>query len=224
MPGNGRPREKHPWHPGNGKSRLIENLIEYLSAHPPGTWAAPVLALIAFVETLFPPVPGDVLFIVMSGWALSGGMHLATAAASGVAGCFLASCILFYLGHKPGRQFIEGWLKRRMEPSRIDRAQELVSGHGPLILAGSRFVPGLRSMLVLIAGTSGMRFSVAVLPIAFSAVAWYTILSAAGSILGHSLETARGFMSKFELWIWVMLVLSAVLLLLWRLTRARRRE
>ncbi|OPL17855.1 MAG: hypothetical protein AVO35_08230 [Candidatus Aegiribacteria sp. MLS_C] len=202
---------------------MIENLIEYLSANSPGTWAVPLLVLIAFAETLFPPIPGDVLFIVMTGWARAGGLHPAAAAACGFAGCMLASCILFYIGHRPGRQFIEGWLQERVDPSRVDRARELVSKHGPLVLALSRFVPGIRSLLVLMAGSSGMRFAVAAVPVAFSAAAWYTILSAAGSVLGRSLDSARGFMDGLELLIWVVLGGAVLFFLAWWLVTARRR-
>jgi membrane protein DedA with SNARE-associated domain len=202
---------------------LIESVLEYLSTHPPGGWAGPALGLLAFIETIFPPIPGDILFIVISGWALSGGLSLVIAALYGAAGCFLASCILFYLGHRPGRMIVDGWLKRRVEPERVNRAKDLVAGHGPVILAASRFVPGLRSLLVLIAGTSGMRFAPAVFPIAFSAVAWYLILSLAGSVFGHNLVTAEVFMRKFEIWIWVLLGLCICAFVILKLMKARRR-
>jgi len=201
---------------------LLEGFLDYLYSNPPGGWTAPVLALVAFLETLFPPLPGDVLFIVLAGWAFSGGLPLTVAALSGVTGCFAASCILFYLGSRPGRRFMEGWLKRRIEPARVDRASEMVARHGPLILAGSRFVPGLRSLLVVAAGTSGLRFAAAALPIAFSAVAWYMILSIAGSVLGSNLESARGFIGRFEVWIWVFLAAGAVSTLLMRFLSRRR--
>lgn len=201
---------------------MIEGFLEYLSSHPPGGWTGPVLCLVAFVETLFPPIPGDILFIVISGWALSGGMPLPVAAASGVAGCFLASCILFYLGHRPGRKLVDRLLRKRVEPERVERARALIAGHGPLILAGSRFVPGLRSLLVLVAGTSGMRFSMAVLPIAFSAVAWYLILSLAGSVFGRNLAGAEGFMRQFEIWIWITLGLGASAYMILRLMVRKR--
>ena len=201
---------------------MIEGFLDFLSSHPPGGWTGPVLCLVAFVETLFPPIPGDILFIVISGWALSGGMPLPVAAAYGVAGCFLASCILFYLGHRPGRRLVDRLLAERVEPERVERARELVAGHGPLILAGSRFVPGVRSLLVLVAGTSGMKFSMAVLPIAFSAVAWYSILSLVGSVFGGNLAGAQGFMSHFEIWIWIALGIGTGICVLLRLMARKR--
>lgn len=196
-------------------------MLEYLANNPPGAWAGPLLGVIAFVETLFPPFPGDILFIVISGWAVSGGLSLIMAAIYGVTGCFLASCILFYAGYKPGRQFVEGWLARKVEPEKIDRAKSLVADRGPVILAVSRFIPGVRSLLVFIAGTSGMRFALAVFPIAFSAVAWYLLLSIAGSIFGSNIHAAEGFMKQFEIWIWIII---AIFTLIFLLTRIRKRK
>ncbi len=193
---------------------MIEGILDYLANYPPGAWAGPLLGVIAFAETLFPPIPGDILFIVISGWAVSGGLSLIMAAIYGVTGCFLASCILFYVGHKPGRQFVEGWLKRKVEPVKIDRAKSLIADRGPLILAVSRFIPGVRSLLVFVAGTSGMRFALAAFPIAFSAIAWYLILSVAGSIFGRNIQAAEGFMRHFEIWIWIILAIAALFFLI----------
>ena len=106
---------------------MIESILEYLANNSPGSWAGPILGLIAFVETLFPPLPGDILFIVISGWAIAGGFSLVMAVVYGVTGCFMASCILFYLGHKPGKQFLEGWLKKRVEPEKVNKAKALIA-------------------------------------------------------------------------------------------------
>ena len=201
---------------------MIERMLEYLLAHPPGGWMGPVLGLIAFIETLFPPFPGDIIFIVMSGWAQTGGLPMAGSALYGVAGCFLASCCLFLLGQKFGRRIVDGWLKSKVEPEKVNRAKELVSRHGPFILAASRFVPGLRSLLVLVAGTSGMRFAQAVVPIALSAAAWYLILSLAGSIFGKNLSAAESFMRQFEVWIWALLSIGLLMFLLLKLLSRRK--
>ena len=198
---------------------MIESILEYLANNPPGAWAGPLLGVIAFAETLFPPIPGDILFIVITGWAVSGGLSLMMATVCGVTGCFLASCILFYVGHKPGRQFVEGWLKRKVEPERIDRAKSMIAHRGPLILAVSRFIPGVRSLLVFMAGSSDMRFAPAAVPIAFSALAWYLLLSIAGSIFGSNLQAAEGFMKHFEIWLWIILGIAFFIFLI--ITRIR---
>ena len=200
---------------------MIESILEYLAGNPPGAWAGPLLGVVAFVETLFPPIPGDILFIVLSGWAVAGGFPLILAGIYGVTGCFLASCLLFWLGHRHGRKFVDSLLKRKVEPARINRAKELIAGHGPVILAASRFIPGVRSLLVLMAGSSGMRFVLAAVPVAFSALAWYAILSIAGSVFGKSIPAAEGFMKRFEIWIWIFLAFAVLTLIVVKICRRR---
>ena len=203
---------------------MIEGILDYLANNPPGAWAGPLLGAIAFAETLFPPIPGDIIFIVMSGWAVSGGLTIIMATIYGVTGCFLASCVLFYVGHKPGRQFVEGWLKRKVEPERVDRAKFLISDRGPLILAVSRFIPGVRSLLVFMAGSSGMRFALAAIPLAFSAAAWYLLLSIAGSIFGSNIQAAEGFMKHFEIWLWIILAVAFLTFLVTRIRMGKERK
>ena len=201
---------------------MLNDILGYLAENPPGAWVYPLLSGIAFVETLFPPVPGDLLFIAVSGWAASAEASVAGHALAGLAGCTAASCLIFYLGHKPGQQLVEGWLKRKVPPERIDRSRELISRRGPVILAASRFIPGIRSLLVLIAGSSGMGFSRAAFPIVLSAAAWYSILSLAGSVLGRNLEKAQGFLKGFQLWTWVVLGIAAAVIL--AVIHRRRRQ
>ena len=200
---------------------MIEGILEYLANNPPGAWAGPLLGVIALVETLFPPIPGDILFIVVSGWAVTGGLSLFMVTVYGVSGCFMASCILFYVGYKPGRQFVEGWLSRKVEPERVERAKSLIVDRGALILAVSRFIPGVRSLLVFMAGSSGMRFSLAAIPIAFSAIAWYLLLSIAGSIFGSNIQAAEGFMKHFEIWIWIILAVALLIFLIARIRKCK---
>lgn len=203
---------------------MIEKILEFLSANQPGFWAGPILGLIAFVETLFPPFPGDILFVIFAGWAMTGGSSLIVTAAYGVTGCFIASCLLFYIGHSPGRKFVDGWLSRKVSSERIEKARSLVRGYGPLILFGSRFIPGIRSLLVLLAGTSGMKFVLASFPLAISAAAWYMILSFAGRVFGSNLEAVRGFVRQFEIWIWIVLGAVILIFLLFRRLRSSGRR
>jgi membrane protein DedA with SNARE-associated domain len=202
---------------------VIESLLNYLVLHPPGLWIGPLLGGVAFIETLFPPVPGDILFVALSGWAISGGMSPASCAAFGLAGCFLASCILFLFGAVQGRKLIDGWLSRRVDPDRIRRAGELIASRGALILVFSRFIPGIRSLLVIMAAGSGMRFRSAVLPIAAGAAVWYAVLSGGGSIVGDNIDAVERFMRDFEIWVWASLgLLTAVSLFIRSFRRMRK--
>jgi membrane protein DedA with SNARE-associated domain len=201
---------------------VIESLIDFLVQHPPGSWIGPLLGGVAFIETLFPPFPGDLLFLALSGWAVAGGMQAAYIAAFGLAGCFLASCVLFLFGSIHGRRFIDGWLSRKVDPDRIRRAGALIASRGAMILVFSRFIPGIRSLLVIMAAGSGMRFRAAVLPIAVGAAAWYGMLAIGAGAVGDNIEAVERFMREFEIWVWASLGALVAVSLLIRSVRKRR--
>lgn len=182
---------------------MIEWFLGVLEGTPPGGWVIPLLGVIALVETLFPPFPGDVLFVVTAGWARLGGSSAPTMAAAGFAGCMAASVGLFAFGRTAGRAFTDSFLARRVGERRVRRAEEMFRRHGPFVLVASRFIPGVRSLLVVVAGASGMGAAASTAAVALSAAAWYALLAAAGVIAGDSLETARAFLHTWERWIWL---------------------
>lgn len=182
---------------------MIEWFLGILESAPPGEWVVPLLGVIAFVETLFPPFPGDLLFVVTAGWARIGGSSAATMAVAGFLGCMLASVGLFIFGRTAGRAFTGSFLARRVGEKRVGRAEELFRRHGPFVLVASRFIPGIRSLLVVVAGASGMGAAASTAAVALSAAAWYALLAVAGVIAGDSMETARAFLHTWERWIWL---------------------
>jgi len=200
---------------------VIESILEYFSNNQPGNWIFLVLALTAFVETVFPPFPGDLLFIVLAGWVHSSGMSLSMTAFTGIAGCFLASIVIFKFGRHFGRKAVEKWLSKKVSHRKIEKADNLVDKYGTMILIFGRFLPGIRSILVLIAGTSKMKYISAGISVLFGTFIWYVILTFTGSIVGDNLEAAGEMMRRFELWMWVLLgiVTAAVIFL-----KIRRRE
>lgn len=182
---------------------MIEWFLGLLESSPPGGWVIPLLGVIAMVETVFPPVPGDLLFIVTAGWARLAGSSAPTMAASGFVGCMVASVALYILGRTLGRAFTHGFLARRVGFERIVRAEALFRRHGAFVLVASRFIPGIRSLLVVVAGASKMGPVRSTVSVAVSAAAWYALLAAAGVLAGDNMVSARAFLHTWERWIWL---------------------
>jgi membrane protein DedA with SNARE-associated domain len=200
---------------------VIAGALEWLIGHPPGGWVHGALAGTAFVETLFPPFPGDVLFIALSGW-LGGGMSsLALSAASGFAGCLAATAILVSVGRALGRGRARPLVSRLFGEGRTVRAEDLFRRRGGPVLLASRFIPGLRSLLVFVAGYSGMRPVRAMAWAGGSAVAWYSILSVAGYLLGCNLQGAEALVRRYES---LFVICAAALLLAFLVVRLSRRR
>lgn len=200
---------------------MIEWFLGLLESTPPGDWVVALLGVIALVETLFPPVPGDLLFVVTAGWARVGGSSAASMATAGFLGCMVSSVGLYVFGRTAGRAFTRGFLARRLGLQKVRRAEVLFRRHGPFALVASRFIPGVRSLLVVVAGASGMGPVRSTLAVSVSAAAWYALLTAAGVVAGDNMVTARAFLHSYERWIWLAAGLALLVYAGFHLARRR---
>lgn len=194
-------------------------MLAWLQAHQPGAWVYPAMSATAFVETLFPPFPGDVLFVLLTGWAAGPAGwagRVALPAACGFAGCFAASILLVLAGTRIGRSRIRAFLANHAGEARLAKAEGLVERHAAPILAASRFLPGIRSLLVVVAGYSGVGAGRAMLFGGASALMWYVLMSLAGMELGYSLTALENLMRRYETVVWIA---AAVALAAWAVRR-----
>lgn len=188
---------------------MIAWVLSLLQSHPPGMWVLGLLGMTAATETMFPPFPGDLVFLIVAGWAVLGGSPIWGVIAVGFLGCLVSSYFLYRIGSTAGLGFTRGYLSRKFEPEKVERAQKLFARHGPVILIASRFIPGIRSLLVVVAGASGMTATGTLLPVALSAAVWYSLLSVGGKLVGANADAARAFMDSYERWIWLAVGVGA---------------
>lgn len=217
---------------------MLESFVAWLEANPPGPEIFALLAGIAFAETLFPPFPGDVLFVIASSWAGSsagalGGLsfpglpqgsafHWIAAAVSGFAGCFAATLILLHAGRGMAASRAGGRISALVGRERLGRAEALFRKRGEIVLLGSRFIPGIRSVLVLVAGSSRMSLPRAVVWAGGSALAWYSTLAVLGNGIGQNLDTAREFFRHYENLVLASVAAGLAVVLLARAVRRRK--
>lgn len=198
---------------------MISAVLAWLQAHQPGAWVYPAMSVVAFVETLFPPFPGDVLFVLLAGWAAgSSGFagRIALPAACGFAGCFAASILLVIAGSRIGRSRIRAFLASRAGGARLSRAEGLVERHAAPILAASRFLPGIRSLLVVVAGYSGVGAGRAMIFGGVSALLWYVLMALAGMELGYNLTALENLMRRYETVVWIAAAAALAAWAAWR--------
>jgi len=172
-------------------------------------WHSVFMGLLAFVETLFPPFPGDVLYIAMSGLGAARGISAVLLWLPGFLGCMVSTLLLYSVGRSPELEKLESLIVRTSGKNGWDRSKKLLASHGAWLLVFSRFIPGIRSLLVVVAASSGMKKSLVLSYTAFSVVVWYGLLVTAGTILGAELGRASEFMSDLTA-VLVIAVLVAV--------------
>lgn len=155
-----------------------------------------LLGLSAFVENLFPPIPGDTItafgaFLVGTGRLNFLGVYLST-----TLGSLLGFVSLFQVGGYLGRRFFIEKDYRFFKKEDIIKAEDWFRRFGYLIIALNRFLPGVRSVISIAGGLSGLKsFKVITLAL-LSCALWNLAWISAGYLLGDNWEMVK---SKFSL-------------------------
>lgn len=187
-----------------------------------------LLGLSAFVENIFPPIPGDTItafgaFLVGARKLDFAGVYLSTTLGS-LAG-FMA---LFWIGRYLGRRFFIEKDYRLFSAQNIIQAEEWFRKYGYFLILLNRFFPGIRSIISLAGGISNLGpLRVALLAL-ISAGAWNLIWIAIGYSLGNNWENVKEKMGyilfQYNLSFLALAALVFLILLLRMLKKRRKAE
>ena len=165
------------------------------------------LFLLMFGETVFPPIPSEVIMSMAGLQVAKGHMSLTFAIVAGSAGAMLGN-IAWYLAArglgiarlKPLIDRYGRWLT--MKWAEVDRGERWFRRHGHLFVCVGRMLPTIRSLVSIPAGLMRMRFVPFVLWSSVGTIGWSAMLATGGWILGTrfaEMEAWLGFASTLLL-------------------------
>lgn len=206
----------------------MTSLNQYLSFLEtlPDYWVYILLGMSAFVENLFPPIPGDTItvfgaFLVGTKRLTFSGVYIATTIGS-VAG-FMC---LFWVGSLLGRRFFmekDLWFFQAKD---IVRAEEWYRKYGYFLILLNRFLPGIRSVISIVGGISGLRLPMAGALALVSAAIWNLIWIVVGYTLGDNWEVVQAkvshIMGQYNETILILSAVAAAAALVWLLIKRLR--
>ncbi len=159
-------------------------VIEFVRA-----WAPWLPLLVAALDTagLPLPLPAELLLIVAGSFAAGGLLPLALALPLGALAAIAGDHVGFLVGRRLGARVAARRLRRF---SGIDRPGELagaaVRRYGALAVPVARFIPGVRTVVMLLAGGFGVRYRWFLIADILGAAAWSTGYLLLGISLGPS--------------------------------------
>jgi membrane protein DedA with SNARE-associated domain len=151
------------------------------------------VALLMFLENLFPPIPSELIMPLAGYTAEQGDLNVALVIIAGSAGS-LAGAVFWYgvarwLGLERLKRFAGRhgrWLT--LSPDDIDKADAWFDRHGGKAVCVGRVVPTVRTLISVPAGLSGMTIGRFLVFTSIGTVAWTSILAGAGWMLGSGYE------------------------------------
>jgi membrane protein DedA with SNARE-associated domain len=200
----------------------VTDLVHFFESLPPGPLYG-LIAALAAVENVFPPVPADSAVAlgaflagrgIMDPWLVFG---LTWSANVG------SGAVVYALARRHGRALFQGVLGRRLvSDATIARIEEQYARHGSWGIFFSRLLPVWRGLVMPFAGIAGVPAWRALVPLALASGLYYGALTFVITTLGTNLEDVLRVLGRVNA---VLAVIAVVLLLaavLWTLRRLKR--
>lgn len=163
---------------------LLDQLIDFVSAHPHLAYATVFLAaLLEAVPVLGSFVPGSSIIIALSALVAAGELTLAAVLLSAIVGAVIGDGTAFLIGHAQQRRILTLWPLSQY-PMVVARSEAFFQRRGAIAVLLARFVPPVRAFVPVTAGALGMppaRF----FPINVTAIlAWACVHVLPGALAG----------------------------------------
>jgi membrane protein DedA with SNARE-associated domain len=180
------------------------------------------VGLLTLAETVFPPIPSEVVLPLAGYLAERGRLELAWTLVAATAGSVAGAWLLYLLGARLGRDRAVRVLGRVPLLSRDDvrRAEDWFDRRGEWAVLVGRLIPGVRSLISLPAGTERMPVGRFLLLTALGSAVWNGLLIGAGYALG----TQWRLVERFADWLNYAVYAALAGLVVWGVVRWRRRR
>lgn len=195
----------------------ITNLID---EH--GYWA---LALLMFVENVFPPIPSE-LIMPFAGYVVAqGGIHPIGAVLSGSAGSLLGAFAWYGVGYWLGIERLKRFARKRgqwltISESDVDKAQRWFERYGGAAVCIGRLIPAIRSVISAPAGIAHMNPFKFLLWSSIGTVAWTSVLTWLGYFLGKRFDQVEAWLTPIT-WAIILFAVGGYVYRLYRMQRSR---
>jgi membrane protein DedA with SNARE-associated domain len=180
--------------------QFVQETVQFINTLPPSSIYL-VFFLVAYVENIVPPIPGDVL--------VAFGGYLAAESVIGLIPVLLLTTIasvigfmsMYWIGSRWGtliqqkkKQF---WLLRFIPLKYINKVRSWMQRWGMGVVLANRFLAGTRSVISLTAGLSHTRISSTIFYSTISSILWNGILLGFGWIVHENWQLIGKYLSLY---------------------------
>lgn len=184
-----------------------------------GPWGAGLLVLI---ENVFPPIPSELVLPLAGFTAQQGRFSVTWAIIACTVGSVVGAWVLYWLGHRLGRERTRAALRRLplFEMRDFDRADGWFTRHGRTSVLLGRMIPGVRSFISIPAGLAGMPAWQFTAYTTLGSLAWNSLLIGAGYLLGAQWHRVGGYVDRASTFV----TIAIVALLAWFIVHRARKH
>lgn len=179
-----------------------------------GYWGVAALMLL---ETVFPPVPSEVIMTVAGVSAARGHMALEGTILAGTAGAMLGNWFWYWLAVKFGEARMHVFIDRysrwlTLDWDEVERGERLFDKYGSIIVLVARMIPTLRSLISVPAGIFRMPLGRFLVFSTLGTLGWSAVLAGTGYVLGSQFAHVEELLGPLS----TLVITLIVVTYLWR--------
>src|SRR5918998_3672554 len=183
------------------------------------------IALLMFVENVFPPIPSELIMPLAGFSAARGERNLVIVIIAGSIGSLLGALAWYYIGKSLGAEKLKRWSTKHgrwltLPASEIDVACVWFNRHGGKAVFIGRLIPAVRTLISVPAGIAGMPLGSFLLYSAAGTILWTALLATAGYFLESQYDKVAQWLNPISNVVVAIIVLGY----LYRVIRFRRRQ
>ena len=180
--------------------QFVQEMVQLINSLPPFSIYL-VFFLVAYIENVIPPIPGDVL--------VAFGGYLAAESVIGLVPVLLLTTVasvlgfmsMYWIGSRWGTQIQNKqrrfWLLRFIPLKYLNKVRDWMQRWGMGVVLANRFLAGTRSVISLTAGLSHTRISSTIISSFVSSILWNGILLGFGWIVHENWRLIGEYLSIY---------------------------
>lgn len=176
---------------------------------------------VMFLEYIIAPIPSEMILPFAGVLISDGQLYLPLVLFSSTSASLVGSLLLYFIGDKGGRKFIEKYGKYLLlDENHLHSAEKLFAKHGGLVVFVCRMLPGIRTLVSFPAGVGKMnkiKFSLYTL---LGSFLWNFSLIWVGILLGANWRLVTNLLSQFE----IPILSATFVVFLWFIQKGRNKE
>lgn len=188
----------------------VQQIVEWIQTLSP-LYIYLMFTIVAYLENIVPPVPGDVL-VAFGGYLAAEQIILfipvltLTTVAS-VVGFMSMYAIGWYFGDRIEQERNRFWLMRFIDVKYFDKINRWMSRWGQGVILANRFLAGTRSAISLAAGITKTKIYSTVISSFISSILWNTILLSFGWVVHENWQVIGHYLNVYG---WIVLIMIAI--------------
>lgn len=204
---------------------MNEVLIELMNTY--GYFA---IALLIFIENVFPPIPSEVVLLFGGFMTTYSDMEVWVVIVTATVGSYAGACVLYAVGRFFNQErlsrIVSGKLGKILHLNREDirKADEWFLKKGSKTVFFCRCVPIVRSLISIPAGMAQMPFTTFTILTLSGTLIWNTVLVLLGSFSGSAWESSLQYFGWYSKIVLILLALLVIVGGIIYLMRKKRKE